>query len=302
MLRFARCGALLCAAVAAAADPAGGMLGEAHDSLVLLQTSAGALRPGRGGGTRDMLMVAHHKTGMVLALQASECINASSAGVTAFKRPARFHQGGPPEGMAMIHFTRDLHDLAISAYMYHRYSSQEPMHIRRGSAMQIKSTVKRMGKFPQEEMDWYETNERESYQRWLNRVPTEIGLRAQIGQLIPQINQMKNLSTYCKSHTGDCIEVDLKDFTASTESFNAAWRSIFQFVGVHVDQHEDLEQCLAKLDENNPTFKPEDEGPRMVHHVTSTRLTPEEHEDMVRTIQAIDSQFYHDVLNTAMEE
>lgn len=270
---------------------------EAPEPLVLLQRRAGALVGQRDDDKRDMLMVAHHKTGMVLALQAAECVNGTSAGVSAFKRPARFNEDGPPEGMAMVHFTRDMRDLAVSAYMYHRFASQEPMHILPGTASEIKKIVQRQSKTPAEEMGWYETDDQESFQQWLNRVPKHTGLRAQLAQLIPQLDQMKTVSAFCEAQPRQCVEVDLSEFTAGSDSFNAAWRSVFKFVGVDIDAHDDLKQCLARLDENNPTFKAENEGPRIKNHVTSTRLTAEEREDVVWMIEHIDSEFYGSMLS-----
>jgi len=266
-----------------------------HDQLVLLQT--GALVSKRSQEKRDMLMVAHHKTGMVLALQAAECVNASSAGLAAFKRPARFNEDGPPAGMAMIHFTRDLRDLAVSAYMYHRFASQEPMHTLPGTAAEIKKIVQRQAKLSQKDMDWYETNDTETFQHWLNRVPKHIGLRAQLAQLMPQLDQMKIVSAFCKTQPSQCIEVDLGQFTADSESFENAWRSVFKFVGVDIAEHNDLRQCLEKLDENNPNFKAANEGPRITNHVTSTKLTAEDRAEIVSKIERLDAAFYNNMLS-----
>jgi len=183
---------------------------------------------------KELILGAHHKTGTVLLEKAATCFDSSPS----FKYTLDPHwQGDPirPKARA-VHLSRDPVSLTISAYLYHMETGED-WTLKPGEGMEILAK--------DHFLERYMGKRRESYTEFLRRVPTHVGLRAEMVRLKHEYDEVEVAEKFCGA-SKRCMEMCLEDFTASSSSYDASWRKALGLVGERVTP--EMQQCLSKED------------------------------------------------------
>jgi len=222
-----------------------------------------------------ILLAAHHKTGTLFLSQASRCFDSS------FDCTADGHWKGDrldPHQKA-LHLIRDPTSLVLSAYIYHRTTGEEWTR-QAGRAWHI---------LKHDPFFHTIVLHNESYTAFLRRVDEVVGVRAQILQSTGEFRQMESAEKYC-GESSQCIQMCIEDFTVSSSSYDASWRTIFHFMGK--PQTPEIYECLSRSDLNR-NQKRNDSA-----HVTSHAISESKYIYLRSVAAELDAKVYNGRLKT----
>lgn len=142
--------------------------------------------------------------------------------------------------LPMVHFVRDPKALIRSAYEYHKVGREFWLHDPSHTPHWIKADPVARSTYVIGE----------TYQQYLNRVPFEVGFRAEFRRSSSELVQMIENAGTCAAFPAMCAQVCLEPFAKSSESYQQMWAAILDFVGLN---HSYLE-CINVYDMHNPQY------------------------------------------------
>jgi len=240
-------------------------------------------------GMANVLFGVHHKTGTVMAEQVSGCLRQHHPELKIHLQEHFVGENEIVNYSKVVHFVRNPFSLVVSSYLYHREVGEEK-DLSVGSAKR-KIDNRFMATFDVKAL------EDETYQHFLQRVPEEIGLHAELHRFIKANPLKSNLShghellqveaahKRCLSHSRRCIEVCMESFLRDTATFEQAWYRVLLHLGICLPAEEErpLRECLRAADVNSPDF----EG--KVRHVTATTRSRENLAQLQNLVRSLDA-------------
>lgn len=218
------------------------------------------------------LLVAHHKTGTVLAVKAKHCLEKEGlfvAGAWQGLQPNMTDQKAPIAVLVRNPFT-----IVASGYSYHKNVGEAWVE-EKGSAAYILRTCKHK----------FDVNPDESYRELLNRLPQKEGLKAELCSFVRRSKQIWKSHALCESQPQKCIETCLEDFMRSSASYTESWNRVLGFLGLgQVTPGTRLHRCLAKQDLND------DETMHNLKHATAGAHPNDERHEMEEYLRSLVSK------------
>lgn len=218
-------------------------------------------------------IIVYHKTGVKLTNQALlKCM--PDANIT-HSEYGLAHAGIKNITRPTVMFLRDGFNIARSAYFYHREAAEgwlrhkpmvSPYNFVAGAAKVAVpvGSLHVAHKWVTDKVVGRYVKVGESYQDFLNRVPMEVGVRAEYLRSLHEVKDILADRETCLP-SSMCLEVCMETLTASSELYNQTWSSVLTFLGYSPDEYMD---CLASLDLNAGGAV----GHGMTRHATSLHI------------------------------
>eukprot|EP00747_Dinoflagellata_sp_TGD_P221925 gnl/TRDRNA2_/TRDRNA2_93694_c0_seq2.p1 gnl/TRDRNA2_/TRDRNA2_93694_c0~~gnl/TRDRNA2_/TRDRNA2_93694_c0_seq2.p1 ORF type:complete len:317 (+),score=43.29 gnl/TRDRNA2_/TRDRNA2_93694_c0_seq2:44-994(+) len=222
---------------------------------------------------RMITFATHHKTGTHLAVSTSHCWKRNGGFGGNINVDAHWGKEGiepPRKGVehTYVHFMRDLSELVVSGYLYHKQTIEswatKPRNVNFTSFAYTKEAV-------------------ESYQDYLNRVSAEEGIHAEYMRFLHGsekmdsedggIAEMAHALGYCQANSQSCMTVCLPDFQ---KDYRGTWKTILGFLRLGADP-----ECLAMGNQDAGGFYDD-------KHVTKNKVSEAERERLYSFVQQID--------------
>jgi len=191
------------------------------------------------GGT----LVAFHRTGVNLTHHISHnCL--ADGGVAHF--PNGLPDGTIKNRTAIV--VRDPFAIAKAAYFHHKESTESWVHHKPMSKLR-RCQHASLAEWEADKIVSANMNRGETYREFLNRVPIEVGVRAEYLRSRNEVLDMLRDWRMCRK-SNMCFTVCLENFAVSSQSYNQTWSTILRYLGYSAAKHMG---CVAQLDINNPS-------------------------------------------------
>lgn len=229
------------------------------------------------------IFASHHKTGSsVVGDILKYCLPTNATKQNMHWQP----HPSPHRSQRVVHFMRDLHSLAVSAYLYHK-NTGERWSWANGSA----SEVCRKTGFAK--VSAVLPRENESYTDFLSRVPDDVGMAAELFRLrrgvvfnkaTSDINKDGALMEIdaalqaCQQMASNCTTVCSEDVETR---FNDTWEGVVSFMGLR--QSAVNWSCLE-----NYTY--DKVAKRRPEHITSATVSQKRRESLKRLVEKLDDE------------
>lgn len=90
----------------------------------------------------------------------------------------------------------------------------------------------------------------ETYQQYLNRVPFEMGVRAEFRRTSTDLERMIESADICAANPDSCKQVCLEALSESSLSYQETWSDVLDFLGVN----QSVMSCINRHDMLNPNY------------------------------------------------